>query len=195
MDMLSAAGIIDGKEPRWLTAFGKETSSSFQHFTFSFWHKIWRGRICGQPCAIQILPLPTIVWIYEGARMGAMNSTCDTVPSTNNDQVINAIMTVLAKQRSDGLEDLVDRFVEHGLGEVINSWISTEANLPVSVTQIRRILDRGLIDEIALQARISKREASLRLAVLLPEVINRLTPQGRIPLGFTLPEEMDPPGS
>jgi uncharacterized protein YidB (DUF937 family) len=98
-------------------------------------------------------------------------------------QLVNAIMHLLADQQSGGIEGLIDRFISVGLGDVINSWISPLENQPVSETQIRRVLGRDLLDEIAWQARMSRKEASFQVALFLPQVVDKLTPTGRVTPG------------
>ncbi len=109
----------------------------------------------------------------------------------NNLQLVTATMDVLGTRRWDGLEGLVDQFVHRGLGEVINSWISTEENLPISAAEVRQVLGNERIARIATRAGISKREASLQLAMILPQLVDKLTPRGRIPLGYSLPKGVD----
>jgi uncharacterized protein YidB (DUF937 family) len=94
-----------------------------------------------------------------------------------------ALVGALGHHRFGGLDGLVDRFVLHGLGEVINSWISTEENLPLSVEQLRQVFGNDLIAEIAHQASVSEQQAAWHMAVLLPRVVDKLTPRGRIPPG------------
>ena len=118
--------------------------------------------------------------------MGVMKTASDRVRGMNNAQLANAIMNVLADQQSGGIERLIDRFVGEGLGEVINSWISPLENQPVSDAQLRRALGREMLGEIAWQARISKKKASSQMALLLPQVVDKLTPTGRIPPGMKL---------
>ena len=101
--------------------------------------------------------------------------------SMNSAQLVNATMNILVDRHSGGIERLIDRFVGEGLGEVINSWISPLDNQPVSDVQLKRVLGKEMLREIAWQARMSKKEASLRLANLLPQLVDRLTPTGRIP--------------
>lgn len=104
----------------------------------------------------------------------------------SNAQLANAIMNVLGSQGSGGLEGLVDRFIGKGLGDVINSWISPLENQPVSDTQIRQVLGSDLVGEIAWEARMTKKEALAQMAFLLPQVVDRLTPTGRIPSAVKL---------
>ncbi len=125
--------------------------------------------------------------------MGVFGGTLGQVLSTSDEQknLANAIMSVLGNQQSGGLQGLVDQFVRKGLGEVINSWISPLENRPVSAAQVRRVLGREMIAEIALQARLSKKEASSQIAVLLPQLVDKLTPGGRIPPGQNLLQGMN----
>lgn len=105
--------------------------------------------------------------------------------------VASAIVNVLADHRYGGLEGLVDNFIGTGMGEVINSWISTQKNIPVSPRQVRQALGRDMIAQIARQAGVSRQQASLQIADILPQLVDRLTPSGRIPPGGIMPTGMD----
>jgi len=123
--------------------------------------------------------------------MRRIESTHGEAGGVSNARMESAILKVLGNQRLGSLEGLVDQFVGKGLGEVINSWISPLENQPVSVAQIRRVLGNETIAEIAWQARMSKKEASTQIAVLLPQLVDRLTPGGRIDPGQNLLEGMN----
>jgi len=101
----------------------------------------------------------------------------------NNAQLAKAIINVLADQDSGGIEGLIDRFITEGLGDVINSWISPLENQTVTEEQIRRVFGRRMLGSIAWQARLSQKEASSRMALLLPQLVDQLTPTGRVPRG------------
>ena len=97
--------------------------------------------------------------------------------------VVNALMSVLGHQQPRGLDDLVDKFVSHGLGEVINSWISTEENLPVTAAQISQVFGVDIIAEVARRAGVATDNAAFSIALILPHMVDSLTPSGRIPPG------------
>src|SRR6185437_6366698 len=80
-----------------------------------------------------------------------------------------------------GLSGLVQRFREKGLGELVNSWVSTGQNLPVSSDQIRHVLGNDQVEQLATKAGISSDLASSKLAELLPKIVDKLTPDGQIP--------------
>src|SRR5512140_2021716 len=154
-----------------------------------FWHIIGVEQTCGQYDISRILSLPSILKSSKVGSMKGMSHAATPARSVSNAQVANAIMNVLASQRSGGLEGLVDRFIGKGLGEVTNSWISPFENQPVSDTQIQRVLGRELVGEIAWQARMTKKEALAQISSLLPQVVDSLTPTGRILPGSSGPEK------
>lgn len=84
-----------------------------------------------------------------------------------------------------GLAGLLQQLQAGGLGEQVQSWISTGANLPVSGSQLGSALGGagGLLGQLAQQAGVSHAEAGEQLSQLLPQIIDRLTPQGQLPQG------------
>jgi uncharacterized protein YidB (DUF937 family) len=96
--------------------------------------------------------------------------------------IVNAVIQLINSQPG-GLPGLVEKFQSGGLGEVVASWISTGRNLPVSADQISSILGSGALSEFARQAGLGSGEAGGSLAEHLPKIIDRLTPDGRLPAG------------
>lgn len=92
------------------------------------------------------------------------------------------IMHMLNSQPG-GLPGLVQMFHEKGLGGVVSSWVSTGQNLPISAEQIRGVLGSEQVQQFATKAGISPDLASSKLAELLPTVVDKLTPDGKIPDG------------
>jgi uncharacterized protein YidB (DUF937 family) len=80
-----------------------------------------------------------------------------------------------------GLGDLVRRFHESGRGEMADSWVSEQANRPMNVTELEDALGHETLDDLSHKTGLSRSELLLRLNVALPEVVNRFTPQGRLP--------------
>jgi uncharacterized protein YidB (DUF937 family) len=117
-------------------------------------------------------------------------NVADRTRRVDNTRLLSAIMNVLGNQHSGGIEKLIDRFIDEGLGDIINSWISPLENLPVSESQIRRVFGRDMLGEIAWQARMSQKEVLSEMAFLLPQLVDGLTPTGRIPAGPKLAQRM-----
>ena len=76
---------------------------------------------------------------------------------------------------SGGIEGLMKKFNDSGLGDQLSSWISTGDNKPVSGEQIGKALD---VQAIASKLGIDASTAANLVAQLLPEVINKATPDG-----------------
>ncbi len=82
-----------------------------------------------------------------------------------------------------GLGALIEQFSRNGMGEQMQSWIGTGQNMPISPDQLTQVLGSDQIGSIAQQLGVSPNAASGQLAELLPQVIDRLTPNGSVPQG------------
>lgn len=82
-----------------------------------------------------------------------------------------------------GLPGLIGMFERSGLGGVAASWVGTGANLPISAEQLQSVLGSGALENIARSLGLTPQQASGHLAELLPQVVDRLTPQGTLPDG------------
>lgn len=80
-----------------------------------------------------------------------------------------------------GLGGLVDAFQNAGLGDQVKSWIGTGANMPISADQLSNVLGSDKIRDIANQLGMSHGEVSGGLADMLPQLIDKLSPNGQLP--------------
>ena len=96
--------------------------------------------------------------------------------------MLSGVMDML-NNHPGGVSGLVQSFEQNGLGNLMSSWIGTGENLPISADQVKTILGNERVAELAAKARISPDAASSRLAELLPNVINKLSPDGKLPEG------------
>ena len=102
-----------------------------------------------------------------------------------NAELLNVVLGMLANRdgSSPGLGGLIEQFQRGGLGDVIGSWISTGQNLPVSGDQLGSVLGPDLLEQIARQLGVSQGEAADQVSQVLPQVVDELTPDGRVPEG------------
>lgn len=82
---------------------------------------------------------------------------------------------------SGALGDLVARFQNTGRGTTAESWVSSQANQPVNVDDLEAALGAETLDDLSRKTGLSRAELLLRLNVALPQVVDRLTPNGRLP--------------
>jgi uncharacterized protein YidB (DUF937 family) len=80
-----------------------------------------------------------------------------------------------------GLGRIARAFQEKGLGNVFCSWVGNGENLPITASQMADVLGRKTLIAFAARARIGVGEAGSVLASVLPELVDRMTPQGRLP--------------
>jgi uncharacterized protein YidB (DUF937 family) len=84
-------------------------------------------------------------------------------------------------QQNGGLPGLLQKFQQSGLGQHAESWVSSNANLPISADQLHQVLGSGAIASIASQLGMDHAQVSGGLAQLLPQLVNQLTPNGSVP--------------
>jgi uncharacterized protein YidB (DUF937 family) len=80
-----------------------------------------------------------------------------------------------------GLGGLIDKLQQGGLGNAINSWIGSGQNQPVSPGQLGSALGPDLIKMLAQRSGMSEEEITRQLSQILPGLVDKLTPQGRLP--------------
>ncbi len=80
-----------------------------------------------------------------------------------------------------GLGGLLEQFQRMGYGEQASSWVGTGQNQPIPADVIGQIFGKDGLSAIARQAGVSEQDASAGLSQLLPEVVDRVTPNGKVP--------------
>jgi uncharacterized protein YidB (DUF937 family) len=101
-------------------------------------------------------------------------------PSVRNN-LLQVITSYIGSSESGGLGGLVEQFSRKGLGDAVSSWVGSGENLPISPEQISQVLGSGEIGRIAEQLGVSSEETSSGLAEVLPQVVDKLTPEGAVP--------------
>jgi uncharacterized protein YidB (DUF937 family) len=82
---------------------------------------------------------------------------------------------------SGGLGDLLNQFQQNGHGDTANSWVSSGPNKQISPNDLASALGADQINSLASQTGLSREELLSGLSQHLPDVINHLTPDGRLP--------------
>ncbi len=82
-----------------------------------------------------------------------------------------------------GLGALLQQFQAAGLGEQVNSWVGTGQNLPVSPEQLQGAFGADQMSQMAEKMGLSVGDLGSQMSQMLPQVVDQLTPQGRLPEG------------
>ena len=90
-----------------------------------------------------------------------------------------------------GLQNLISQFDAKGLGDVIGSWVSTGKNLPVSGDQLQNVLGKDKIGNLASKLGMDSDALTSQLSHLLPDVVDKLTPDGKVPEGDIMSKGME----
>lgn len=80
-----------------------------------------------------------------------------------------------------GLGDLLEQLRRAGFGDQTRSWVSTGQNAPLPPGAMEQIFGRRGLSDLARRAGLSEEDTSRGLSELLPEMIDRLTPDGQVP--------------
>jgi uncharacterized protein YidB (DUF937 family) len=121
--------------------------------------------------------------------MGLFDSVLGAVSSQLQCQVASGNLTqVLGKLLANngelgGLQGMMDKFNQAGLGNVLNSWIGTGSNLSISGDQLASALGPDTLDKLAGQVGLDGSQLSDQLAQMLPGLVDKLTPHGTAPEG------------
>ena len=80
-----------------------------------------------------------------------------------------------------GLGGLLKQFQQNGFGDAINSWVGTGQNKSVAPNQISDALGQDTIDALCQRMGLPKEQILVVLSKVLPNTVDQLTPEGRLP--------------
>jgi uncharacterized protein YidB (DUF937 family) len=105
-----------------------------------------------------------------------------------NAALLNAIVGMLAGGgqaggQGGGLGAILGKAQQSGMGDMVSSWIGKGQNMPISPDQLNSVLGSDMVANLAKQLGMSHGDASSQISQMLPDVVDRLTPQGQIPQG------------
>lgn len=99
-------------------------------------------------------------------------------PVSQND-LLSGVMTLI--NNAGGVQAILQQLQASGIAGQVASWIGTGENHPVSGNQIAEALGADNIAQIAQHAGVAPEHAATGLAQLLPQIIDKLTPDGQVP--------------
>jgi uncharacterized protein YidB (DUF937 family) len=117
-----------------------------------------------------------------GSALSSQNPAGTALPHAD---VASAVLQMLGNQ-SGGMAGLAHAFEQKGLGGIMSSWVSTGPNLPISADQVQHGLGDDVLSQLSRKVGVSPAVAASALTVVLPMLVNKLTPQGSIPQQHSL---------
>jgi uncharacterized protein YidB (DUF937 family) len=128
------------------------------------------GGNIGKPLMLALLALLASGALFRGG--GAGQPTSADAQQTPN-QGAGGLLA--------GLGGLLAKLQQGGLGNIANSWVGPGQNQPVSPGQLGSTLGPGIIKAIAQRSGLSEEEVTQQLSQVLPGIVDKLTPNGRLP--------------
>jgi len=139
------------------------------------------GGNISKPLMIALLAL-LARYMTSGSKDTPASASPDTAPESTADAAPGDIV--------GGLGGLLKQFQQNGFGDAINSWISTGPNKPVTADQVSQALPPEIIDALSKRLGLPKDQISGILSQILPNTVNQLTPEGRLPTQKEIPRLM-----
>ena len=108
--------------------------------------------------------------------MGMFDGLLGGIVGAGMVSVLNGII-----EKHGGLQGVVNQFEQNGLGPTIKSWVGTGPNQPISPDQVHQALGSDLLQQLAAKSGLSVQDLAQKLAQVLPQAVDGLTPNGTIP--------------
>ena len=137
------------------------------------------GGSIAKPLMLALLALLASGVLFRG---GSAGSSATTGSQPTSDEGAGGLL--------GGLGGLLDKLQKGGLGDVANSWIGTGQNQPVTPKQLGPALGPDIIKTLAQRSGLSEEELTKQLSQILPGVVDKLTPAGRLPTLAELSDAM-----
>jgi uncharacterized protein YidB (DUF937 family) len=96
---------------------------------------------------------------------------------------LSGICELLNHPETGGLQGLVEKFKSAGLGNIADGWVSKGPNPPVTSDQLQKVFSSDQLRGFAQKLGINPDDATKHLADTLPQVVDNLTPDGKVPKG------------
>jgi len=161
-----------GMSPMTMALLGLLAWKAFKHLT------------AGQPGAAPApqqrspLPPPTPVNTGDATMPGGSGGLSDVLKGGLGGLLAGgAAGSVL----SGGLGDLLNQLQQGGHAETANSWVGKGENKPIAPGDLANALGADQIQSLSAQSGLSRDELLSGLSQYLPQVVDHLTPDGRLP--------------
>ncbi len=138
------------------------------------------------PSLLALLGLVAVAGYQNREKIGEFVKGLSNDPNSAAGGIIDSVKKTIgssptATSITGGLGELVDQFTKSGAGKTAESWIGKGPNEPITDSQMEKTLGADLIDSLVKQTGLSREELLSRLSKTLPEAVDKLTPDGRVP--------------
>jgi uncharacterized protein YidB (DUF937 family) len=93
--------------------------------------------------------------------------------------LVSVVNNVL--EQHGGVQGVISQFEKNGLGATVQSWVGTGPNQQISPEQVHKVLGPDLLQQLSEKSGVSVQDLTQKLAHLLPQVVDKMTPDGVVP--------------
>jgi uncharacterized protein YidB (DUF937 family) len=108
--------------------------------------------------------------------MGLLDGLLGGIVGAGMVSVVNGIL-----EKHGGLQGVVGEFEKNGLGPTVRSWVGTGPNEAISPDDVHKTLGPDLLRQLSEKSGLSVQELTQKLSQVLPQAVDKLTPDGTIP--------------
>jgi uncharacterized protein YidB (DUF937 family) len=105
--------------------------------------------------------------------MGLLDGLLGGVVGAEMVSVVNGLI-----EKHGGVQGIISQLEQKGLGATVSSWVGSGPNQTISPDQVHQAFGADTIRELAAKAGISPQDLASKLSTLLPQVVDKLTPNG-----------------
>jgi uncharacterized protein YidB (DUF937 family) len=120
-----------------------------------------------------------------GLLDGILSSVLGQLSGSQQTNLLSSVAGLVGGQ-AGGIEGLLQKFGAQGLGDLVKGWVSTGPNPPATPQHIEQVFGGQQLDQIAAQTGIDRSQVASHVAQLLPQLVDKLTPQGQPVAGNAL---------
>jgi uncharacterized protein YidB (DUF937 family) len=124
----------------------------------------------------------------SGSRSGsgALGGLGGLLGGGGGSPLVALLPVVTSMLAGGGLGKLLSGMSSAGLEGKAKSWVGGGENQPITADEVKQVVDKSHIDEVAQKAGVSHDEAAGLIAQALPAVVNHVTPDGQVPDAATV---------
>jgi uncharacterized protein YidB (DUF937 family) len=108
--------------------------------------------------------------------MGMFDGLLGGIVGAGMVSVVNGIL-----EQHGGLQGVIGEFEKNGLGPTVQSWVGTGPNRTISSDEVHKALGPELLQQLSAKSGLSVEELTQKLSHVLPQAVDKLTPDGAIP--------------
>jgi uncharacterized protein YidB (DUF937 family) len=116
-----------------------------------------------------------------GNLFGGAGASAPTPPAAPPTQPVAPAASQPQTSLIGGLAGMLRSFQQNGHGDVINSWVGPGQNQPIAPDQLHQALGPDAVNNLSRLTGLPQDQLLSELSRLLPGVVDKLTPQGRMP--------------